>query len=137
MSVSAVNQYRIHEGGRDAFLEAVRATFKLIEGLGGKPQLRQNLYGGELTGIHSAIVQFPNAVARGAYIDAVTKPENVAKNALVRLQRVGGVTLVGRAFLNETPSTEELPSAVQVLAVGRFRIPPAVSPRGRARSSRP
>ncbi len=124
MSVSAINQYRVHDGGRDAFLDACRGTFKLIESLGGKPHLRQNLYGGDLTGLQQAIVQFPNASARGTYIDAVTKPENVAKNALVQLQRAGGVTLMSRVFLNETPATEALPAISQVLSVGRYRIAP-------------
>lgn len=124
MAVAAVNQYRLEPGQREAFLSAVRETFKLIESLGGKPSLRQTLYGGELSGIQSTIVQFPTAVARGAYIDEVTKPENVAKNALVQLQRSGGVTLVGRSFLNETPAAEALAAISQVISVGRFRIVP-------------
>lgn len=124
MTVSAINQYRIHDGKRDEFLNAVRATYKLIESLGGKPVLRQSLVGGELTGVQSSIVQFPNAVARGAYMDAITKPENVAKNALNNLVRAGGVTLVGRLFLNETPATDDFPTNSQVLGAARFRIAP-------------
>jgi hypothetical protein len=132
VAVSAISQYQIHDGGRDAFLNAARETSKLSESLGNRTTLRATVIGGELTGVQSLIDQFPNAVARGAYIDAVTQPENIAKNALVQLQRSGGVTLVSRIFLDETPATEELPTASQVLGVFRVRIAPGRLAEGEA-----
>lgn len=132
MAVAAINQYKIHPGGRDAFLEAARETFKLIEGLGGRATLRQILVGGDSSGTLSSIAQFPNTLARGAYLDAITQPDNVAKNAVVQLQRSGGVTLIGRTFLNETPATEDLPSQSPVLQVGRYRVVPGKQAEGEA-----
>jgi hypothetical protein len=125
MTVASVNQYRVGAGQRDAFLSAVRETFALAGSLGAATALRTTLVGGEMSGLQSAIFWFANAVARGEYLDAVTRPEHVSKHALTLLTRAGGVTLIGRSFLDELSPGTAPPEQPPVLATVRVQVTPA------------
>ncbi|MFN8639379.1 MAG: hypothetical protein U0360_07955 [Dehalococcoidia bacterium] len=109
-----------------------RAQVRLTESFGARTHLRSSLSAGDQTGQMLLISLFPNAIARGEYVDEMVKPENGPKNVLVQMQRAGTVTLISRVWLNEEPATEELPAVPVVLSSSRVRFTAGHEAEGRA-----
>lgn len=126
MSASVVIQYRVTLGKRDEFLAAARESAALGTRLGGQVSFRQSTWAGAGSGGISQVARFTTPAGRAAYLDAITKPESQAQNALLLETRKanGAATLVARYMLNEVPASDAAlapPPAVQ--SSSRWRIP--------------